>query len=156
MGGRMLFTASWVLLAVLTVAVAGLSILSTANGLRRGPDALTPSYSVARLAEANEEAATAVRARRVTAATWALGYALLLGFVVLVPYRAGERWAWWAVLASAGVSQALSAARFFALGTSQGVSASLTPLAIVAIALLLGAPRMFGKPPAAHVTEARP
>src|SRR5262245_31603212 len=98
MGGRLLFTASWVLLLVLAAAVAFLSITSTMNAFGGSPDALTPGFTVEQLSAVNQEAATAMRGRRVTAATWALGYALLLGAVVLVPYRRGERWAWWALL----------------------------------------------------------
>jgi hypothetical protein len=64
---------------------------------------------------------------------------------VLVPYRRGERWAWWALLMSLGISQLLSIARIPALGTNQGAAASGILLAFLLIGLLLGAPRMFAK-----------
>lgn len=145
MGGQTLFRASWILLLALAALVAFFSITSTVNAFRRGPDMLTPNYSVAELAGANSEAAMAIRGRRVTAATWALAYAVLLGLVVLVPYRRGERWAWWAILASIGIAQLLSVARVAALDLNQGAAASGILLAVVLLALLAGAPRMFGK-----------
>jgi membrane-associated PAP2 superfamily phosphatase len=145
MGGRTLFIASWVLLAILAALVAFLSINSTMRAFGGAPDALTPAYSIADLATVSPDAVTAVHGRRVTASTWALGYALLHLFVVLVPYRRGERWAWWALLVSLGVSQLLSIARIPALGTNQGAAASGILLAFLLIGLLAGAPRMFAK-----------
>jgi hypothetical protein len=144
-----LFRASWILLLALAAIVAFFSVTSTMGAFRQGPDMLTPAYSVADLAGTNEEAAMAIRGRRVTAATWALAYAVLLGLVVLVPYRRGERWAWWAILASIGVAQLLSVARVSALGLNQGAGTSGILLAVVLLALLAGAPRVFGKPAAA-------
>jgi hypothetical protein len=145
MGGRALFVASWVLLAILAALVAYLSINSTMRAYGGAPDSLTPGYSVADLAAVSPDAATAVHGRRATAATWALAYALLHGWIVLVPYRRGERWAWWALLMSLGISQLLSIARIPALGTNQGAAASGILLAFLLVGLLLGAPRMFAK-----------
>jgi hypothetical protein len=87
--------------------------------------------------------AEALRGRRVTAATWALAFGLLLGYVVLVPYRRGERWAWWAILLSLGLSQLLSMARFVAMGRTQGAGTSGILLAIGLLGLMAGAPRLF-------------
>jgi hypothetical protein len=145
MNRRTLFHASWLLLVVLAVLVAFFSVTSTMGAFRRGTDMLTPSYSVADLAGANEEAAMAIRGRRVTAATWALAYALLLVLVVLVPYRRGEQWAWWAILVSIGLAQMLSVARVAALGINQGAGTSGILLAVILLALLAGAPQMFSR-----------
>ena len=140
-----LFVASWVVLLVLAALLTFASANAMSVPLRRAPDQLTPAYSVAQLASADPEAADAVRGRRVTAATWALGYALLMAFLVLVPYRRGERWAWWALLVSLGGSQLLSLLRVPMLGTTLGAAAAGIPLAVLALGLLLGAPRMFGR-----------
>ena len=145
MGGRGLFIASWVLLTILAALVAAFSVLSTMNAYSGAPDDLTSGYRVADLAAVNPDAATAVRGRRATASTWALAYALLHAWIVLVPYRKGERWAWWALLMSLGISQVLSIARVPALGTTLGANTSGILLAFLVVGLLLGAPRMFGR-----------
>src|SRR5215213_5687865 len=96
---KLLFIASWVILLLLTVSTALVSAnsLGTAYGVR--PDNLTPNYSLEQLtAAAGQEVALSIRGRRATAATWALGCALLSIFVVIFPYRRGEKWAWWALL----------------------------------------------------------
>ena len=76
------------------------------------PDGVTPSVTIDDIgAKTSPEVATALRGRRVTAATWALAYGLILWGVLLVPYRRGERWAWWTILLSLVVSQLVSLAR---------------------------------------------
>jgi membrane-associated PAP2 superfamily phosphatase len=111
-----------------------------------GQDALTPNFSLSDLqAAAGEAAATAFRGRRATAATWAFGYALLALVIVLVPYRRGERWAWWALLISIGISQLLSLARALALHSTFGTATPGVILAFALLGLMAGAPRMFSK-----------
>ena len=144
-GSKILFVVSWVLLVVLASAIAFFSLASTLTAYRGGQDNLTPDFTVEQLASVDPEAATATRGRRATAATWALGYALLFGWVVLVPYRRGERWAWWALLVSLGLSQILSIARIVALGTSQGAQTSGILFAFMLLGLLAGVPRIFGR-----------
>jgi hypothetical protein len=143
-GSRLLFLSSWVILLVILAAVAFLSLVSLQRSYSGAQDGLTSSFTLQQIRElGGEDAARAFRGRRATAATWAFGYALLGIAVVLVPYRRGERWAWWAMLVSICLSQLLSLARVLALGTATGTSASATILAVFLIALLAGAPRMF-------------
>ena len=147
------FTASWVLLLVLAIAVALLSLNSARVAFSGNADPLASGVTVEQVGvRLSPEVATAIRARRVTAATWALGYALLMVCLVLVPYRRGERWTWWALLLSLGVSQLVSIVRILALETVQGTGASTILLVILGLGLLLGAPRMFGRPKEPPVT----
>ena len=81
--------------------------------------------------------------RRVTAATWALGYGVLFAWLVLGPYRRKEHWAWWALLASLLVSQIISIARVAFIGSSAGTAASAMVLSFGLLGLLAGAPRFF-------------
>jgi hypothetical protein len=138
-----LFVVSWVLLLALAGLIALGSIGSAVVAFRAAPESITPRYTIEQLAAADPEAATALRGRRVTAATWALAYAMLMGVVALVPYRRGERWAWWALLVSLGVSQLLSILRVLTLGTVQGAGTSGILLALGLLGLMAGAPRLF-------------
>jgi hypothetical protein len=143
---KTLFNVGWVVLLLLAAALTLLSINAARLPLAAAPDAITPSVTIEEIGEATSpEVATALRGRRVTAATWALGYALLLLGVLLVPYRRGERWAWWAILVSVLVSQLLSLARVPMLDTEQGAAASGIGAAVALVGLLLGAPYVFGK-----------
>jgi len=143
---KTLFTVGWVLLLLLAAALTLLSINSTYIPLVSQPDGVTSSVTIDDIgAKTSPEVATALRGRRVTAATWALAYGLMLWGVLLVPYKRGERWAWWTILLSIVVSQLLSLARIPMLDTQQGAAASAFLIGIALVGLLLGARHMFGK-----------
>src|SRR4051812_24650878 len=143
-GARILFLASWVLLFVVLTATAILAVQSLRIAYTSPQESIAPGYTLEQVrATAGEDAVKAVRGRRATAATWALGYALLGLFVVLVPYRRGERWAWWALLVTMGLPQLLSLLRAPMLGTMQGIQTPGILLALTLLALLAGAPRFF-------------
>jgi hypothetical protein len=143
---KTLFTVGWVLLLLLATALTLLSINSTYIPLVSRPDGVTPSVTIDEIgAKTSPEVATALRGRRVTAATWALAYGLMLWGVLLVPYKRGERWAWWAILLSLVVSQLLSLARIPMLDTQQGAGASAILIGLALVGLLLGARHVFGK-----------
>lgn len=146
-GSRILFLASWVILLVVAVAVALLSLQSLRIAYTGNQDSLITGFTLDQIREhGGEEAVKAFKGRRATAATWALGYALLALTVVLVPYRRGERWAWWALLISLGVSQLLSILRLPMLGTTLGSGAPGILLAFTLLGLLAGAPNLFRRP----------
>jgi hypothetical protein len=142
---NLLFLASWVILLVVFAAI----ILLSAQSLRvayTGSDGLTKEYTLTQIGEqGGDEAVKAFRGRRVTAATWALGYGLLAIAVIWVPYRRGERWAWWALFISVGLSQLLSLARAIPLGSTGGTGAAGIILALVLLGLMAGTPRMFSQ-----------
>jgi hypothetical protein len=141
---RLLFFASWVILLIVMGAVTILSLQSLRVAYNGSRESLTAGFTTEQIREGGgEDAIKAFKGRRATAATWALGYALLGLAVVLVPYRRGERWAWWALLGSLGLSQLLSLARAAMLGTTLGLGAPGLILAFTLLGLLAGAPRMF-------------
>jgi hypothetical protein len=152
-GARVLFLASWVLLFVVQAATVILSVNSLWIAYTRPQENITPTYTLndVRAATGNEDAVKALKGRRATAATWALGYGLLGLVVTLWPYRRGERWAWWALLISLGLPQLLSLLRAPMLGTTQGVQASSVLLALTLLALLAGVPRLFRRETVATV-----
>ena len=145
---KLLFLASWVILLILSIGIAFSSAASMSNAYFGKNDQLIPNGVTlenirAAGGEHGDEAVKAFRGRRATAATWALCAALLSIAIVLIPYRRGERWAWWALLAGIGISQFLSLARAIFLGTTFGTAAPAIILAILLLGLLAGAPRMF-------------
>src|SRR5262245_45207021 len=146
-GSNLLFLASWVILLFITVVIVLYSGLSLWRAYTAWPDRLTSEYGITQIREqGGDEAVKAFRGRRATAATAALGGGLLAIAVIWVPYRRGERWAWWALLVSLGLSQLLSLARAIPLLTTSGVGAAAMVLAFVLLGLLAGAPRMFRGP----------
>lgn len=143
-GSNLLFIASWVILLVLSGAMVLLSVNSLWIAYTGKPDSLTREVSLTQIGEqGGDQAVKAFRGRRATAATFALGYGLLALFVIWIPYRRGERWAWWALLASLGISQLLSLARAIMLVTTAGTGTPAVILAFVLLGLMAGAPRMF-------------
>lgn len=143
-GSKLLFLASWVILLILSGFLAFGSAASMTNAYFGETDQLSTGVTLEQIrAAGGDEAVKAFRGRRATAATWALGAALLAIFVVVIPYRRGERWAWWALLAALGLSQFLSLARAVTLGTTFGTGTPAIILAILLIGLLAGAPRIF-------------
>ena len=143
---KTLFTVGWILLLLLAAALTLLSINSIYLPLASRPDGVTSSVTLDDIgAKTSPEVATALRGRRVTAATWALAYGLMLWGVLLVPYKRGERWAWWTILLSIVVSQFLSLARIPMLDTRQGAAASAIIIGMALVGLLLGAQHVFGK-----------
>lgn len=151
-GAKMLFVASWVLLLVLTglMTLASLGSLSTAyfgteDILYAGDSGgATVRVTLEELRQLGGDATVnAFKGRRATAATWAFASAVLAFLVVFFPYRRGERWAWWALLASIGLSQFLSLGRLLTIGTSSGASTSGIVLAMLLLGLLAGVPHLF-------------
>jgi hypothetical protein len=141
-----LFTASWILLLVMSLAIGTVSVISLGVAYYGKQDNLTEQITLEKIKDAGgEEAVKAYRGRRATAATWALGWAILSILIVLVPYRTGHRWAWWAQLLSIGLSQLLSLARAPVLDMGLGANPSALLLAIAAVALIAGAPRLFAR-----------
>ena len=148
---KMLFFASWIILLIVLGAITLLSLLSLWRAYTRAPDTLSGGFTTEQIREygnqiresGGEDAVKAFKGRRATAATWALGYALLGILVVVIPYRRGEQWAWWALLISLGLSQLLSLARAIMLGTTLGLTTPGLILAFALLGLLAGAPRMF-------------
>ncbi len=143
-GSNLLFIASWVILLVVSGAVVLFSAQSLWIAYTGKPDGLTREYTISQIGEqGGDQAVKAFRGRRATAATWALGYALLAIAVTWIPYRRGEKWAWWALLVSMGLSQLLSLVRAIMLVTGEGLNTPAVLLAFSLLALLAGAPRMF-------------
>ena len=140
-------TASWIILVVVGALMLLGSLVSLGIAYGSTQDQIGPA-SLAELSIGKPEVATAVRARRATAAAYAAGFATLFLAITLGPYRRGDVWAWWALAAGTLVVSVLILLRVPFLGIRLGASAALVQLVVAGLGLALGAGRMRGSPPA--------
>ncbi len=143
-------TASWIVLVV----VGFLTLLGSLNSARiayRSNQDRFGSVTLTEISAGKPDVETALRARRGTAAAYAAGFATFFLFIVLGPYRRGDRWAWWAILAGTLVVAVLIVLRVPFLGISLSGPAvggsgtavgALIQLGIVGLGLALGAGRL--------------
>jgi acetamidase/formamidase/creatinine amidohydrolase/Fe(II)-dependent formamide hydrolase-like protein len=139
--------ASWIVLAIAGALTLLGSLASLSNAYFSGPDQIG-GVPLAKLADGNPEVITAVRARRATAAAYGAGFAVLLLAITLGPYRRGDPWAWWAILAGTLTETLLAMARVPFLGTRSGAGTALVQLVVIGIGLALGAGRLRTLPAA--------
>jgi len=149
-------TASWIIVAIVGVLTLVGSIVSLGIAYGSSRDQIGP-VSLAELAAGRQEVATAVRARRATAAAYAAGFATLFLAIVLGPYRRGDVWAWWALAAGTIVVSVLILLRIPFLDIRLGAPAAVTgagtamgilvQLMVVGVGLALGAGRLSGNNP---------
>ena len=133
-------TASWVLLAALGVLTLLISFAS-ANLAYRGKYPIGGTQ-VTEIAAGHENVLQGLRGVRGTSAAYAGAFAVLYLFIVLVPYRNGEVWAWWALLLAYALLVLMVGLRVPLVGTNQGVSAALIPAGIALLGLLLDVRRL--------------
>lgn len=142
---RFLRIASWVLLTL-----AGLLLLSSALGSAQVALSLQEdqfgAVSLSQLTGGDESLTRVIHARRLTAAAFAAGFAVFFLLVTLIPYRRGEVWSWFALLAATAVTSGIMLLRLPYLDVSLGASVGYTLLAVVVIALLLDVGRLRSKP----------
>jgi hypothetical protein len=133
-------TASWVVLALLGAFVLFVSLVS-AYIAYRGNYAIGGT-GVAAVASGREEVLLALRGIRGTSAAYAAGYAVLFLSIVLGPYKRGEIWAWWSLLAALVLPCLLVVLRVPLVGAHLGLSAALQQCGIGVAALLLDVSRL--------------
>ncbi len=141
-------TASWIILVVAGALTLLGSLASVGRAYISAQDQIGPA-SLEELSVGRPEVATAVRARRATAAAYAAGFATLFLAIILGPYRRGDVWAWWALLAGTLVVSVLILLRVPFLDTRLGAAAALIQLVVVGLGLVLGAGRLSGSSPPA-------
>jgi len=142
-------TANWVILAIVG-ALTMLGSMASCFVAYRARDEQIGPVSLSQIAGGQPEVATALRARRGTAAAYAAGFATLFLAITLRPYRRGEAWAWWALLAGTVVLAAVILLRVPFLDTRSGAAAGLITLVVAGLGLALDAGRLrSGARPAA-------
>jgi hypothetical protein len=147
-------TASWIILVLIGAATLLVSLNSLRRAYLSAQDRIGPA-TLSELSVGRPEVSIAIRARRATAAAFGAGFATLFLAIVLVPYRRGDVWAWWALAAGMIVVSGLTLLRVLFLdirlgGPDAATGASsargtLIQLAVVAAGLALGIGRLKGK-----------
>ena len=148
--------ASWIILSVVGALTMLGSLVSLAVAYTSIPDQIGPA-TLDELSAGRPDVAVALRARRATAAAYGVGFATLFLSITLGPYRRGEVWAWWALLAGTLVVSGLILLRIPLLGIQLGSAAavtgagtalsSLVQMTVVGLGLALGAERLRAKTP---------
>jgi hypothetical protein len=133
--------ASWVLIAVAGALTVLASLASVSNAYFR-PDEQVGPVTLRELAQGREDVAIALKARRGTAAAYAAAFGVLLLAIALGPYRRGDVWAWWAILAGALTQSLLVLMRIPFLGTRAGTAAAALTLVVVGLGLALDTRRL--------------
>jgi hypothetical protein len=134
--------ASWIVLAVVAVALTLLSLVSAAHAYRTSDDYGIGGLRVSKVAGGDARVATALRGIRGTSAAYGAAFGVLFLAVVLGPYRRGEVWAWYALLVAGLAQFVLVMLRVPVLDTWLGVSAAVTQGIPLAVGLLLGVGRL--------------
>ena len=139
-------TISWVLLLVvaLLIVLGGTASATIAYFASGANDMITESTSLDDI-NVSEEVSTALRGRRGTAAAFALGFSVLMLWVIVGPYRKGEIWSWWAIFCSTAILAAVIMLRVPSLDSSQGAMTGLLLLIVVVVALLLDVRRLTSR-----------
>lgn len=133
-------TVSWVLLALVGVFVLFVALVS-ANLAYRGEYPIA-GVSITEIAAGREPVLLGLRGVRGTAAAWGAAWAALFLAVVLGPYRRGDLWSWWGILASALALAAVAGARVLFIRLDAGTGTPLVLLVAVLVALLLDVKRL--------------
>ena len=136
-------TLSWILLLLVAVLTLIGGLGSAWVALSQTPDGLVGNGPVLTgVSGAPPETVLAIRGRRVTASAYAAAYAVLFLAVIWFPYRRGDVWSWWAILAASLFLSVLIVLRVPLLGTWLGVGTGLVQFGIVLLALLLDVGRL--------------
>ena len=98
--------------------------------------------SVTKVGAGDEQLVKALRGIRGTSAAYAGAFAVLFLAIVFGPYRRGETWAWWALMAACLLHAAIVLLRLVFVGTTLGVGPAMTQVVLVIVGLLLDVSRL--------------
>ena len=126
--------------ALLTLLGSAILLISFASARQAysGADYNIGPVRLSELAVGREPVASALRGMRATAAAYAAAFAVLLLGIVLGPYRRGDTWAFWVLLAGVLAFAMISLARMLLLGTWLGVGVAVAQAGIGLVALAIG------------------
>lgn len=135
-------TFGWIVLLLVGLALIVEGLASTYVAYL-GSNTAGSDPHIDKLRAVSPELAKAAQARRGTAAATAAAFGLLFCFVATTAFRRGERWAWWAALASTVVGCLLILLRVPLLDTTLGTGAAAVWLVLVLLGTLVSVKDFF-------------
>ena len=136
--------ASWIVLTVAGAAFILVSLVSAIHAYNTADDYGIAGTRVSKVAAGREAVATGLRGIRGTSAAFATAWGVLYLAIVLVPYRRGEVWTWWALFAGSTTVLVITMLRIPFLDTTLGVSGAANQFALTMAGLLLDVRRLKG------------
>lgn len=138
-------TASWILLAIVGSLLLLVSFAS-AGLAYRGEYTIGPKLvKIEEVAAGRPDVLEGLRGIRGTSAAYAAGFAAMFLAIVLGPYKRGDVWSWWALLAAVLLVVAVSLARIPLLGSRWGIGTAVTPMGLALLGLLLDVKRVAAR-----------
>jgi hypothetical protein len=134
--------ASWIVLTVGAVAVTLISLVSASRAYNPGDNYGIGGTRLSEVAAGRAAVASGLRGIRGTSAAFAAAYGVLFLTIVLVPYRRGDVWAWWALFAGSTTVLGIVLLRIPLLDTTLGNSAAVTQFTLTVMGLLLDVRRL--------------
>jgi hypothetical protein len=138
-------TASWILLAIVGSLLLLVSFLSASIAYRGGYTIGPGEVKVQDVAAGRADVLEGLRGIRGTSAAYAAGFATLFLAIVVGPYKRGDVWAWWALLAALALVAVISLARIPLMGSRWGIGTALTPSVLALVGLLLDVKRVASR-----------
>jgi len=134
--------ASWIFLTVAGAAFILVSLVSAGHAYNTADDYGIAGTRLSKVAAGREAVASGLRGIRGTSAAFAAAWGVFYLAIVVVPYRRGEAWAWWALFAGSLTVLAIALLRIPLLDTTLGVSAAALQFTLTMVGLLLDVRRL--------------
>ena len=138
-------TTSWVLLTIVGALTFLVSLLSAHIAYRGDYQIGSAGTGVEEVAAGRTAVLEGLRGIRGTSAAYAAAYAVLFLAIATGPYRRGDVWAWWALLAGIVALALLVTLRLLFLSSPMGVGAAMIPTGLALLALLLDVRRLSAR-----------
>lgn len=139
-------TTSWVLLTIVGALTLLVSLLSASIAYRGEYTIGAGATRVEDVAAGRTDVLEGLRGIRGTSAAYAAAYAVLFLAIALGPYKRGDVWAWWALLAGILMLAVIVLLRLAFLSSRLGIGAALIPTGLALLALLLDVRRLSARP----------
>lgn len=98
--------------------------------------------TVSKVGAGDEQLVAALRGIRGTSAAYAGAFAVMFLGIVFGPYRRGDTWAWWTLMAATLLFSAIVLIRVVTVGTMLGVTPAMIQVGLTIVGLLLDVSRL--------------
>lgn len=138
-------TTSWVLLTIVGALTFLVSLVSANLAYRGDYQIGAAGTGIEEVAAGRTPVLEGLRGIRGTSAAYAAAYAVLFLAIATGPYRRGDVWAWWALLAGIVSLALIVLARTAFLSSRLGIGAAMIPTGLALLALLLDVRRLSAR-----------